>query len=305
MWSITSYYNPLRYKRRLENYRVFRENLKTPLVTVELSFDGEFELKNIDADVLVQISGGAIVWQKEKLLNIAIKSVPREERSVAWIDCDIVFDRHDWMNEAEARLAAVNVVQLYSDVVDLSPAAPKPNHNDRTAPLSAQGFVSVVKENHLNIKPLVERGRSVGGLSMGLAWAARKSLLKEHGLYEAMIIGSGDRLMVGTIYGEFQKIIDVFNFNQARQKHYLRWARPFHEAVDGRVEYVSGRIYHLWHGESANRKALERHRLFAGFDFDPGSDLAVGPNGAWHWARSRPVLEEFFIDYFKGRAEDG
>jgi hypothetical protein len=55
MWSITSYYNPARYKRRLSNYRIFRKNLATPLVTVELSFDGGFELRQGDADILERI----------------------------------------------------------------------------------------------------------------------------------------------------------------------------------------------------------------------------------------------------------
>jgi hypothetical protein len=42
MWAITSYFNPAGYKLRLSNYRKFRANLGTPLVTVELSFDGTY-----------------------------------------------------------------------------------------------------------------------------------------------------------------------------------------------------------------------------------------------------------------------
>ena len=53
MWSITSYYNPAHYKRRLPNYQRFRENLATPLATVELSYDGTFELEKNDADILI------------------------------------------------------------------------------------------------------------------------------------------------------------------------------------------------------------------------------------------------------------
>jgi hypothetical protein len=60
MWAITSYYNPVRYKRRLANYKLFRANLDVPLVTVELSFDGRFELTEDDADILIQVSGLAI-----------------------------------------------------------------------------------------------------------------------------------------------------------------------------------------------------------------------------------------------------
>jgi hypothetical protein len=42
-------------------------------VTVELSFDGRFELAGSDADILIQLSGGAVLWQKERLLNLALK----------------------------------------------------------------------------------------------------------------------------------------------------------------------------------------------------------------------------------------
>ena len=99
IWAITSFFNPVRYKRRLLNYRVFRSQLRIPLVAVELSFDGQFELTESDADILIQVSGGAVLWQKERLLNIAVKSVPRDIENVALLDCDIMFDRKDWAED--------------------------------------------------------------------------------------------------------------------------------------------------------------------------------------------------------------
>lgn len=309
MWVITSYYNPMRYKRRLSNYRIFRKNLATPLVTVELSFDGKFELAEGDADILIQISGGAIVWQKERLLNIAVKSVPRSESSVAWLDCDVTFERADWMDEAQAQLEMHNVVQLYSELVDLRPTFDNMEWDPRNAQgAAACGVVSFVHERgykRTDIGPLLERGRAAGGQSMGLAWAARRHIIEEHGLYDAMVIGAGDRVSVGTMYGQFRKIAEVFELNSAREQHYLKWARPYHERAGERIGYVPGRIYHLWHGDLANRKTLERHHLLARFDFDPDADLLVGSNGAWQWARPRPDLEEFFTNYFMTRAEDG
>jgi hypothetical protein len=53
-WAITCYFNPAGYRRRLENYRTFRQRLKVPLVAVELSFGEEFQLASGDADILVQ-----------------------------------------------------------------------------------------------------------------------------------------------------------------------------------------------------------------------------------------------------------
>ena len=89
--AITCYFNPVGYRRRLENYRIFRQRLKAPLVTVELSFGGGFHLSSQDADILVQLRSPSILWQKERLLNVALKS-PGRCNKVAWLDCDILFE---------------------------------------------------------------------------------------------------------------------------------------------------------------------------------------------------------------------
>ena len=82
LWAITAYFNPAGYRRRRDNYRVFRERLQAPLVTAELSCDGNFALSSDDADVLVQVHGDAM-WQKERLLNLALGAVPSACQAVA------------------------------------------------------------------------------------------------------------------------------------------------------------------------------------------------------------------------------
>jgi hypothetical protein len=77
MWAITSYYNPAHYQSRLENYKTFRKKLGLPLLTIEFSYDGEFQLNSSNADILIQVAGGDILWQKERLLNLAIKKIPK------------------------------------------------------------------------------------------------------------------------------------------------------------------------------------------------------------------------------------
>src|SRR5262245_42591250 len=76
LWAITSYFNPAGYRNRRENYRLFRERLAVPLVTVEWARDGRFALGPEDAEVLVQVSGGDVLWQKERLLNVALRHLP-------------------------------------------------------------------------------------------------------------------------------------------------------------------------------------------------------------------------------------
>jgi hypothetical protein len=305
MWSITSYYNPVRYKRRLANYRAFRENLAVPLVTVELSFDGRFELTEGDADILIQISGGAVLWQKERLLNVALKSVPSNVSNIAWLDCDVIFERSDWVDAANEQLNKFNVIQLFSDIVDLNRDDHPDNCHD--TPPSAHGIVGLISENRFGQSEVMPSARQNkrGFAQGGLAWAVRRQILEQHGLYDAMIAGGGARAQVRALYANFDKHMDAAHFNAAQREHYLKWAVPYHRSVGERVGHVAGRLYHLWHGDIDNRNYDGRHRGLAEHNFNPNTDIAIGSNGAWRWARSRPDLEKFLRNFFIGRAEDG
>ncbi|MCP5119256.1 MAG: hypothetical protein GY953_51295, partial [bacterium] len=99
LWAITSYYtydDPAGEKRRLKAYREFRRQLRIPLVTIELSYADTFDLTAGDADILIQVRGGAVLWQKERFLNLALRSLPGHCDTVAWTDCDVVLTRDDW-----------------------------------------------------------------------------------------------------------------------------------------------------------------------------------------------------------------
>ena len=56
------------------------------------------------------------MWQKERLLNIALGAVPDDVEDVAWIDCDLVFESRDWPQAAKQALKSDNVIQLFSEV---------------------------------------------------------------------------------------------------------------------------------------------------------------------------------------------
>ena len=300
MWAITSYYNPVGYKRRLSNYRHFRSNLGIPLVTVELSFDGAFELEKGDAEILIQISGGAVVWQKERLLNLALKAIPSDVVKLAWLDCDLIIGRPDWVAEAEKQLDQLDIVQLFSEAVHLT----------------SEDFTSGVAERKLNHASVPGIMRLANGREIilirsnshffqsGFAWAANKTLLEKHGFYDAAIVGGGDCFMVGALYGEFEGIARRFMLSDTRREHYLEWAVPFHNSVGGRFGYMPGTIYHLSHGTMENRQYADRHQPLADLNFSPYLDLKIGASGAWEWARPRPELKTALMNYFVARAED-
>jgi hypothetical protein len=124
LWAITCFFNPAGYRRRLQNYKWFREHLTIPLVTVELSFTGEYALRNGDAEILVQLDQGDVLFQKERLLNIALQHLPATCEAVTWIDCDVIFAANDWPARTMEALQRFDVVQPFSERFDLRSLKP-------------------------------------------------------------------------------------------------------------------------------------------------------------------------------------
>jgi hypothetical protein len=105
--------------------------------------------------------------------------------------------------------------------------------------------------------------------------------------------------------GWFDCLVRVACLNSIRAAHYRRWAEPFFDSVRGRVSYIPGRLFHLWHGELRNRRYGQRHRARELLDFDPGADIAIDRGGCWRWNSDKPDLHEYVRTYFAQRREDG
>lgn len=307
MWGLTSYYNPVRYRRRRENYRAFRRHLNLPLVTVEMASDGVFELAPGDADILVQVPCGDVMWQKERLLNTALGIMPAACRKIAWIDCDVIFADPDWAERASARLDWIPLVQLFGAVHYLPPGA-GPDDIGRVAPeLTRLSIAHAVGLGDPDPARALDEGgvHGMGALASGFAWAAQRDLLERHRFYDACIIGGGDTAMVAAALGSPERAISRLAMTETQTRHYLDWAHPFGIDVSANVGALACEIYHLWHGDLANRRRRVRNQQLATFGFDPFVDITVAPDGTWRWASDKPAMHRFLGDYFRWRREDG
>lgn len=307
LWAIASYFNPASYRRRLDNYRVFRRRLGVPLLTVELSFAGAPELGADDADILVQISGGDVMWQKERLLNVALRALPDGCDKVAWLDGDVLFGRSDWGERLDRALDGAALVQLFRHAHYLGrDAAPEPGPSRAIAhsrPSLAAGVAGGMPVAACLVHP--SPAQRPGTFANGLAWAARRELLDGHRLYDASIIGGGDQAIACAAYGCFDHEIERHALNARQQEHYLAWAVPFHRACRGAVAVLDGDLYHLWHGEIADRGLGSRHARFQRFQFDPFRDIALDARGSWRWDSAKPEMHAYVAEYFLSRREDG
>jgi hypothetical protein len=301
LWAITAFFNPVGYRRKYANYRRFRDRLGVPLLAIELGYRDGFELRDDDAEIVVRLRGRDVLWQKERLLNLAVQALPASCRKVAWLDCDILFDDPDWPERTSLALDRFALVQPYGRAFRTPPGW---TCGDPLPPEEAIRPAAALMASGMSVAACLDVPASHVGCSLGYAWAAHVDLVKEHRLYDACIVGGGDGAMVRAAYGQSDAVVRLLSMNGARADHYRHWARRFREAVAGSVGSVEGTLFHLWHGETVNRRYRERQQELSAFGFDPADDIAIDHNGAWRWNSRKPAMHASVRAYFSSRRED-
>ncbi len=312
LWAITSYFNPIGYARRRANYAEFRRRLTVPLITVELAYDGRFDLPDDAAEILIRIPGKDVIWQKERLLNLALRALPAHCDRIAWLDCDIVFEDPDWGARSCEALERFELIQPFDRVYESPPdAGPdwRPGGDEPATRSAAQrprmsfGYAFSV-DPAAATELMQSESRLVSNCTSGMAWAARRELIEPAGFYDACVGGSGDRAIWGALLGRPDLAIRRIVMNPTWTDHYLAWAAGLKKVPPSAFGYVRGTITHLWHGDLKNRQYAQRHRDFARFDFDPVRDIAIDENGCWRWNSPKPSMHAQLARYFEQRRED-
>jgi hypothetical protein len=304
LWAVTCLFNPAGYRRRVRNYRWFRSCLTLPLITVELSFIGGFALTPNDAEVLVQLDQGDVLFQKERLLNIGFEHLPGSCRAVVWIDCDVVFGTPDWPARLLEALEHYQMVQPFSERYDLPPDVGPDGIASYTNPPDRLSLMAKIARDGLSAADFDTERPPLGKPAWGLVWAARREALDRHGLYDACIFTGGDVAIFCAGFGAMDGRFMRRRMNLASHRHYMEWAEPFYRTVGGRVGLLEGPLYHFWHGAIADRRYLACLEELQALGFDPSTDLALTPQKTWRWASDKPQLHAHVRDYFFARNED-
>ena len=291
LWAITSYFDPFDTGHRLPVYREFRRRLTVPLVTVELRLGGDFHLEPEEADILIRLGGGSVLWQKERLLNLALRALPPCVEAVAWLDCDVVFLREDWPDALLERLQDFEMVQPFRRFYYQN----RGQHLDdfptsQDAALESIAFQFThgrLPEDAYQMPGMFRKLRYMSGA----AWVARRELLEAHGFYDTAVLGGGDKLMFSAAAGRYERIARWMS--QPHQSHFSDWAKPFANSVKGRISYIEGDVVHLFHGDVGARHYPERRVGFEKFQFDPQQDLAFTQDGAWRWQNDKLGMQAY------------
>jgi hypothetical protein len=312
LWAVTSYFNPMKYQRRRANYRLFRERLGVPLLTVELAYGPDFELTRNDADILVQLRGVDILWQKERLLNVGMQHLPDACRKLALVDCDLIFELDDFGERLSGLLDRFMLVQMFSRVHHM-PRNWVPDELETTKAEFTR--LAVAFRISSGVPPAIllngaggHADASVAGKNSaapGFAWAARRELFERHRVYDGCIVGGAVSALAAAAYGCFDHAAELHRMNDRQKAHFMAWARPFHEMVGAQPAFLDCNLFHLWHGDFGHRRYAERHQGLERFHFDPADDIAIDASGCWRWSTDKPDLHEYVRNYLTSRREDG
>jgi len=276
--------------------------LEVPLVTVEFSPTGEYVLGPGDADTLIQLDEGDVMWQKERLLNVALGALPPDCTAVAWLDCDVVLLGEEWVDRTLDLLERRQLVQPFSNVGETRPGA------RFIEPIEGRGrpsFASQYARGEIGEQELAtwRVGSDPVPLHCGYAWAARREFLDTHGFYDASILGGATREIATAALGDLDALVACRARTTTQVEHLLAWAKPFAADVAGDIGYVEGDLLHLWHGDAGDRGYGVRYRILVDNCFNPHLDIAH-TGGCWRWASDKPRLHRGTSLYFASRMED-
>ncbi len=314
-WAVTTFFNSAKYKNKLENYRKFREALKLQgikLLTVECAFKARgFELSRDDADILVQVRTENAMWQKERLINIGMENLPDDCDKFAWLDNDIIFLNENWARETSALLENYAIVQPFSSVVRMpkgkfhveEPEKIPFGRKSDVEGLRSYGFACRVAQLG---RPMIQRRVEDCGLS-GFAWAARREIFSECGLFDKCVYSpAGDLFMACFFYNgaNYNGWID-YNANKSVKKALELWAKKVRKKINNSVYFAGGTILHLWHGNLKNRNYSECRKILLEHGFDPEKDIKKDASGCWTWNSLKPKMHEAVEDYYYSRNEEG
>jgi hypothetical protein len=301
---ITCFFNPNQCPYRLNNYKHFYSNLKRiglPVYAVEIVFgESDFQLTEQDADWLKQLRGQHIMFQKERMLNIALDSLPSDVDQVIWMDCDLFFFEDDWVDRVAKSLKSYKVIQPYNISISLPKCSVFRTDDWQTMYYDAWGSGRIKRSfayYHEKRKtfPNLHHGH------LGYVWAAQREFLDKHKFYDTIITGAGDLFMTMAFIGSFGWLEypkELLYYPEAATEHYFNWAFPVYEETKGHIGYTHDVVFHMWHGDINNRDYLSWTNNLQTNRFNPNEDLLLGENGCWNWNSEKPKLHKALKDMF-------
>lgn len=296
--------NPVRYKSRYKLYNDFAKHVQDAgavLVTVEAAYgDRPHEVTTSTNPLHIQVRVEDELWHKENMINLGISRLPSDWEYVAWIDADVVFTRPDWVQETIHQLQHYDVVQMFSETIDIDDTYHIVNKNGS---YRTKGMVYNYIHNDVDIVDAYHKHTG----HCGYAWAATRFAIETVDLLlDFAILGSADFHMACAFLSDIEISIN-HQFSDEYKKALRQWGKRA-KKLRHNVGYVEGLLVHNWHGKKSSRGYQTRWKVLVEHQYDPTKDIRKDWQGMLYLVDHEDdrsyKLRNDLRKYFRSRNED-
>jgi len=266
---VSCFFNPTNSPYRIKAFNKFRESIDHLNHRI---------IECVIGDAKPQLSGKNIqhvytkdlLWHKESLLNKAIAELPKKYKYVFWIDADVIFTNKNWLVDGAKVLNKNNIVQPFEYCVHLDKNQTKPTFNLR---LEKEVLANSPGKRHPKLWQSFCANYSINGYlasgdenydmhgHVGFAWGARREVLDTMPLYDRALIGGADHIIAHAAAGHINHKCIQKSFTDNLDE-VNEWSRKFYKLINGKIGYVKGDLFHIWHGDIEKRQYLKRIQDF-------------------------------------------
>jgi hypothetical protein len=300
---ISCFFNPTKSKYRTKAFKIFYDKIKHLNHRIIECVIGDSSPELEENKNIKRIYTKNLLWHKESLLNNIIKELPEKYKYIFWIDADVIFENDNWMVDGVKQLQYYNLIQPFEycfhlEKDELFPLYPinlltKSYYPNRENKSVWRSFCSNVNQTRL----LFSNDYNEHG-HVGFAWGAKREVLDKVPLYDKALIGGADHIMAHASVGQINHncITKSFKDNIDEVNDY---SKRFLQVVQGRVGYVNGNLFHIWHGDIEKRQYLKRI-----IDFTPRTKEITSRDENGLFLTNKPD-EKYIVNYFNEREVTG
>lgn len=302
MWGIATFFASENSKLLKDNFDLFATNCRRQglkLLTIELTPKSEKGvLSPSNSDMYIHLQTDVVLWHKERLFNYAVSKLPKECDKVVFLDADILFENENWIAETRDLLEKYAFIQPFEYVHRMVELEKDISKKTEFGSKNGEKIHSIAYGLHKYGQKALDMYPHHG--VPGMALACRRDLIEDIGYYDADITGSGDLLLIDSLFNI--ETLRIQFMNQKFKQHFFLWRKKLYKAAKNSLYFTSGDVFHLWHGDTLNRFYEERETILARHNFDPSTDIRIAENGTWDWSKNKMGLHQEVQSYFKNKS---
>jgi hypothetical protein len=285
--------NPARSRTSIKLYTNFKkimEKLKVKLITVECALDNSpFSVTTPNYEPFnIQVRTQSSFFQKERLVNIALKKLPMDARYVIVCDPEIEFANDNWVNDSIKALNVFKAVQLFEEAIFLSPS--------RTESKKCKGFAF---QNFKRDPPLERTKFEESTYACGFAWGFRVEAIRDiGGLIDYSPIGNNSKLMAYCLANRIDEYLPKENINENLHDSVKNWQQKAEKIFVHGIGFIPGTVRINYSKINKENGPYERWDILQSNDFDPRNDLVEADHGSYKLEGTKLKLISDLKDHF-------